>query len=690
MRPRPAPTPARATVAVIFLLASSACAQDTIPPLRLPDLFPDTLLVVDEVIVTGNEKTKPFVILREMSLRPGEQVTRERIEYDRERIYSLRLFNRVQVRALPSSPGKATVLVELDERWYIFPFPILGLRDRDWSKIFYGAGVVHNNFRGRNEKLFASLTLGYDPSVTLAYRNPFLDEDGTWFMDARASYNRIRNRSPGIEAVYGEYEERHFSAMANFGTRIGRHHSVWLSGGYKLVHAPSDSVVTTISEDGRDHFPVLGAGYLYDTRDLLEYPSHGTMASATFLKSGVPGYDVDYFRFAADVRHFVLLPGGLTLGGRLYTDLGGGGTIPVYGRVYIGYGERVRGHFDEVVEGENIAGGIAELHVPLLPVRYLRMEFLPDGFDLWRFGATAALFGDAGTAWFGSDKFSVGQPREGVRGRHPPAAPLQRGAEDRVRVERNPRGRAHHRPGGGAVSADFFYCPPERIAGGTLVIDGDEFSHLVHVMRRKEGDGIVAVDGRGNAYEAVIERIDRRPQGVSAGYPSKQEQFREPGLLVTLAAAVLKNPSRYDFLVEKSTELGVTEIVPMRTARTIPSHARSDRWRKLALAAMKQSGRSWLPAVRDLTPFGDVVEEFRSFGNRVVAHEDPSAGTPFGGLRPGAPGENRLVVLVGPEGGFTPEEIAECVTAGFGTFWLGERRLRTETAAVVALARLMS
>ncbi len=405
-----------AALLLLVLAATPASAQDTLPDQRLSDFFPDSVLVVDEVVVTGNEKTKQFVILREMSLRPGEQISRERIEYDRERIYSLRLFNRVQVRAVPSVPGKARVIVEVDERWYIFPFPILGLRDRDWSKIFYGAGVVHNNFRGRNEKLFGSFTLGYDPSVTVAYRNPFLDEEGIWFLDARSSYNRIRNRSPEVEAAFGEYEERHFSVLVNAGMRLGRHNSIWLAGGYKLVHAPADSVVTTISEDGRDHFPVFGTGHLYDTRDLAEYPSHGTMVSTTLMKYGVPGYDVDYFRFATDLRHFALLPGGLTFGGRLYGDFGGGREIPVYGRVFIGYGERVRGHFDEVVEGENIAGATVELHVPLLSVRYLKVALLPDGFNLWRFGVGAALFGDAGTAWFGNEKFSVANFAKGYGG----------------------------------------------------------------------------------------------------------------------------------------------------------------------------------------------------------------------------------------------------------------------------------
>jgi len=370
-------------------------------------------VVVGEVLISGNEETKSFVILREMSLRPGEKITPEKLDYDRERIYSLRLFNRVQVRAVAAGAGTANVIVEVNERWYIFPFPVLGRRDRDWSKVFYGAGVVHNNFRGRNEKLFASLVLGYDPAVSLFYRNSFLDEEGAWFMDAKISYSRVRNRSPEVEALFGEYEERHFTVQSNVGTRLGRHHSVWASAGYRFVHVPNRSTLTTVAGDGKDNFPIAGLGYLYDTRDLIEYPSMGTMIGISVMKSGLPGKEPDFFRVATDVRHFLPLPGGLVLAGRLFTDQGGGKRIPVYGRVYFGYSERIRGHFTAVAEGENLAGAAVEIHFPVLAPRYLSVDPLPNGFNLWRFGIGAALFADEGTTWFRDGKFSVANMAKG-------------------------------------------------------------------------------------------------------------------------------------------------------------------------------------------------------------------------------------------------------------------------------------
>jgi outer membrane protein assembly factor BamA len=183
--------------------------------------------------------------------------------------------------------------------------------------------------------------------------------------------------------------------------------------GYRSVEVPGDHPISTISPEGSDRFPVAGVGYAVDTRDLAEYPASGSFAQATFTQNGFPGQDIDFHRYAVDLRHFQPVGGGLTLAARVFTDLAGGGNIPAYSRVYIGYGNRIRGHFDAVIEGENLAGATVELHFPLLPSRYLRMGLLPEGVNVWRIGVTAAIFGDAGTAWFRDEKFSVANLTKG-------------------------------------------------------------------------------------------------------------------------------------------------------------------------------------------------------------------------------------------------------------------------------------
>src|SRR5437879_6145287 len=140
---------------------------------------------------------------------------------------------------------------------------------------------------------------------------------------------------------------------------------------------------------------------------------------------------------------------------------------------------------------------------------------------------------------------------------------------------------------------DYFYTPPKNISTDSLVLDGEEFAHLIHVMRKNEGDEIRVVDGMGTAYDVRLGAVKKHM--VRCNILRTLPNHHEPSRSVTLAVGILKNPSKFDFLVEKATEIGVHEIVPLQTERTIPGHAKVDRWQKLALAAMKQCGRSYLP-----------------------------------------------------------------------------------------------
>jgi 16S rRNA (uracil1498-N3)-methyltransferase len=235
---------------------------------------------------------------------------------------------------------------------------------------------------------------------------------------------------------------------------------------------------------------------------------------------------------------------------------------------------------------------------------------------------------------------------------------------------------------------DYFYCSPQRISTDTITIDGDEFAHMTHVMRKVVGDAIRVVDGRGRAYDVTITAINKK---IARGTILRSyEMLHEPKVFCTLAVGVLKNPSKFDFLIEKVTELGVSEIIPMRTERTIPSHARIDRWQKLALAAMKQSGRSYLPTVRDLSTFEEILEESDVSDDalKLVAHEQPG-NTPETVLTILRRSYRRAIILVGPEGGFTEKEFEEARRHGFVHLSLGPRRLRTETAAIVVTSLLL-
>ncbi|MBP1690674.1 MAG: Surface antigen variable number repeat-containing protein [Bacteroidetes bacterium] len=143
-------------------------AQDT------PEhLFP-SLGFVDTVIIIGNASTKEYVILNEMSIRPGTSITLPLLEYDRARIYSLGLFTSVDL-SLDTLSERRSLLVLVNERWHYFPVPVIGFRDGDPKKVYYGAGFMHNNFQGRNQKLYTSLVLGYNPSAQISFREPLIE-----------------------------------------------------------------------------------------------------------------------------------------------------------------------------------------------------------------------------------------------------------------------------------------------------------------------------------------------------------------------------------------------------------------------------------------------------------------------------------------------------------------------------------
>jgi 16S rRNA (uracil1498-N3)-methyltransferase len=237
---------------------------------------------------------------------------------------------------------------------------------------------------------------------------------------------------------------------------------------------------------------------------------------------------------------------------------------------------------------------------------------------------------------------------------------------------------------------EYFYVPASSIAPPHLTSEGEEFQHLTHVMRKQAGDEIRVVDGMGNVYDARIMEVVRH--NARCEIMAHRVMENEPGISVTLGVGIVKNGARFDFLVEKATELGVRTIVPLTTERTIPHHARTDRWQKLAVAAMKQSGRCVLPRVLPLTPFGRFVtaappeegEQIRPGRPplKLIPHEKETSRS----LKDVLAGEQRdVVICIGPEGGFSEEELEQAVGTGFIPVSLGPRRLRTETAAITAL-----
>ncbi len=363
----------------------------------------DSTMVVREIQVLGNETTKDYVITREMMLQPGSVVTQEAVEHDRQRIYNLRLFNRVDLEVVPEQNNEATIFVVVYERLYFFPFPILGFKYRDVKNFYYGVGLTHQNLAGRNEKLYFSFALGYDRWVKLEYQDPRLTaDDVSWGIGASAA--RYQNLSPSL----GSYFQRGYSAYLSLGKRFGLYRSISLRFDYEILQVPPEIENGTVSPDGRDAFPTLAIIASHDSRDLAEYATSGYYVKGYFSKSGFSGKGVDYFRYGGDIGGYLPVFQGGALGARSFVSLSGGPTVPPYRYLYFGYGERIRGHFNEIVEGENIVGGTTELRVPILTPRYFVFPYavIPE-LGIWRYGLFVSIFADVGKTWFRDEGFSA-------------------------------------------------------------------------------------------------------------------------------------------------------------------------------------------------------------------------------------------------------------------------------------------
>ena len=362
----------------------------------------DTGLVVNKIVLIGNETTKDHVILREMTLKIGAPLTAASIEQDQKRIYSLQLFNRVEIDY--TAEGKqATVFVRVSERWYIFPIPVLGFKYRDTKKFYYGAGLIHQNFRGRNEKIVGSFALGFDRWISLAYQNPKLTSDDDIFFGSHIGYSHVQNQN----VEQGLYDQRVYGADMSLGKRIGLYTTVLGILGYDQWNISDPQEGRTASRSGIDKFLSLGLRYVLDTRDIREYPTAGYLTLLSATKLGFGDSQVDLFRYRVDLRGYQPLGADLALCGRTFGSFVSGGVVPAYLHSYFGYDERLRGYFNTVFEAEDIVGGSVELRVPILKPRYINVStpYLPPEFSVLRYGLYAGFFADAGKIWYRTESF---------------------------------------------------------------------------------------------------------------------------------------------------------------------------------------------------------------------------------------------------------------------------------------------
>lgn len=221
-----------------------------------------------------------------------------------------------------------------------------------------------------------------------------------------------------------------------------------------------------------------------------------------------------------------------------------------------------------------------------------------------------------------------------------------------------------------------FYAPDIE---STLSLPESDSAHCVRVLRRSVGDDVIVVDGRGHRFSCRI--VGDHPKHVAVEIVSREEVPPLWDNDITLMVAPTKNNDRMEWLVEKLVEIGINRIVPVRCSRSERKDIKRERLEKIAVAAMKQSLKASLPDITDMMPLDRAVSLFNA-PQRFVGYCDDL--TPRALLARTYRPHTDVVILIGPEGDFTPDEITSLTAAGFIAVTMGDNRLRTETAALVA------
>ncbi len=228
----------------------------------------------------------------------------------------------------------------------------------------------------------------------------------------------------------------------------------------------------------------------------------------------------------------------------------------------------------------------------------------------------------------------------------------------------------------------IFYAP--YIKSPLHILSEEESRHCVRVLRLGEGDSVNLVDGRGGIYTARIHRAD--PRGCVLRLEGETIQLGKRPYRLVMAVAPTKNSDRFEWFLEKATEVGIDAVVPIECNNSERRVFRPERAEKVLVSAMKQSLKACLPTLEPLTPLFEVL--CRPFdGVKLIAHCRRKDETPTADRIPiteALPPRTAALILIGPEGDFTTEEVALAERHGFVPISLGQSRLRTETAALVA------
>ena len=216
----------------------------------------------------------------------------------------------------------------------------------------------------------------------------------------------------------------------------------------------------------------------------------------------------------------------------------------------------------------------------------------------------------------------------------------------------------------------------ENINAGVGELSSEDSKHCYKVLRKKTGEYISVLDGKGGIHLCEIEQIEKN----RVSFKILESENQEPNVsLPTIGISLLKNTNRFEWFLEKATELGIAGIQPVKCARTLKEKFRKDRAQSIVISAIKQSMRAFLPVVKDLSTIDEVISSVE-MEQKYICHYNEENEHLLDVLIPNSPS----YILIGPEGDFSDAELRLAVQKGWKMVNISESRLRTETAGITA------
>ena len=377
---------------------------------------------IDSIKISGNDITQDFIILRELTFKIGDIVNKKTLLYNKERVFSLQLFNRVDFSIAHESDIRKNeiniLLINVKESWYIYPFPFARSQNGEIHSMTYGINLNYKNFRGRNETLQAAVGVGYDPFYSVSYQNPALFFENDIGITASASYGKVYNNSSNALLITGaNFQYKVIDGELTFSKRLNEFNLLSLTTGYNYIEAPYTGFYgITASGESLDRFVIFGGSYLLDTRDLKQYSENGIYSSIQFYHKGFLENNINYNLVQLDFRTYHAIVEDLSAKFRIAYRGTFGDVVPFYDYGMLDYsGFLIRGHRDEHPEAHNMFVTSAEISYPIVSEWNfsIKLPLLPERLTSARIGIFISGFYDAGTVFENESTIAINKFLQG-------------------------------------------------------------------------------------------------------------------------------------------------------------------------------------------------------------------------------------------------------------------------------------